>query len=90
MASDKATGSRPESEGEAVPTPPLFERLYNYTQYGDRMYGGTDKLLRFVQYSLACAGTVLVAPRRHARMQFAGEQTAAPCTIASLASRTPA
>ena len=39
--------------------PPLVERLYGYSQHGDRMYGGTDKMLRFFQYSLACLGCKL-------------------------------
>lgn len=55
---------------------PLVERLYGYSQHGDRMYGGTDKMLRFFQYSLACIGCKL-REGRSPRSQFAGRQVMA-------------
>jgi hypothetical protein len=37
----------------------VVQRLYSYTQHGDHMYGGADKILRFLQYSIGCIGCVL-------------------------------
>ena len=56
---------------------PMVERLYGYSQHGDRMYGGTDKMLRFFQYSLACVGCKLREGHRSLRSQFAGRQVMA-------------
>eukprot|EP01050_Picozoa_sp_SAG11_P012207 SAG11_NODE_1344_length_5148_cov_5.463260_4_plen_121_part_00 len=53
------------------------ERMQAYSQFGDRMYGGSDKMLRFLQYTIACFGHQMDRPRRAARTQFIGRCTRA-------------
>lgn len=52
----------------------LIGRVYTYSQHGDRMYGGSDKMLRFVQYSIASLGALLVGGGCSRRTQFWGRQ----------------
>jgi len=56
------------------PTPTAVQRLYTYTQHGDRMYGGADKLLRLLQYSLGCLGCLLRGPSATTRALFISRQ----------------
>ena len=63
----------PEDTGADAQKPGVVERLYRYSQHGDRMYGGTDKMLRFFQYGLACIGCQL-RERGGPGAQFAGRQ----------------
>lgn len=58
----------------ALKGPSVVERVYEYSQHGDRMYGGTDKMLRFFQYSLACIGCKMREDHRSPRARFAGRQ----------------